>query len=190
MLRWPIVLLSIFSLGVAPDAAAPASPAPVRFGFIEPVSNNPLSQVGLDRYARYFVDRFAEVESVTTIPIPEAGGTNRAGAEVCRELQLSGFLRPTRHWQITDTTVRVDAQLIVTDCNGDMFFAGGTTLIHERSTTMLPQDQIDGVSQKAAAVDLAKFLAFTEAHRATWNRLVTTGSMRESAASPTPSSER
>lgn len=181
----------LFALATAvlgcPSAAAdtsPASPAPqpaslaaVRLGYVSPTARTLLTQPVLDRYANDIQTRLAHAISASILPMPTARGASVASASMCQLLHLSGFVEPHARWQITSSSVIAATELVITDCDGNMFYNGHSSIVNKRDDTLSPQAQIDAAQDTASTELLHKFQAYKAVHEPQWNLLIHTGSM-------------
>jgi len=175
-----IAILAVLALSTVstPPASADEYYTVPRLGYIAPTARTELTQPVLDRYAKDIQTRFASAEAVSTVPIPTIRGESVAGTTACSLLQLSGYIEPHRHWHVTASTVSVDAELVVSDCNGNVFYQGTSSSSAARDPKLVPQAQLDTVQNDAATKLLADFAAYRTTHQADWTLLLRTGSFR------------
>jgi hypothetical protein len=182
-----IALLTLTFLLCGPGFAAadaPADSAPAaRLGFVAPTARRELTQPVLDRYAQDVRERVSGAVAVAIVPIPVDDGKSLANLATCRLLQLSGFFAPHRHWQVTDTSVVVDASFTISDCYGNLFFAGRSSRTEKRDQNAVPQAQVDAAQAAATADLMARFTRYKHVHQAAWDLMIGTGSVTGSPPS-------
>jgi hypothetical protein len=161
-----LATLLTFMVGVSPPVA--------RFGYVAPTSRESIWQPVLDRYASDIEQRFAQTISASIITVTPAE-TRDGSVKACQALGISGFVEPHAHWSTTQTEVSVEAELVVRDCNGNLYYQGSARRTAIRDNTMLPQSQIDEVQGFAATALLQEFEAYRAAHAPAWAQLLNGG---------------
>jgi hypothetical protein len=161
-----LAALLTLTVGVSPQVA--------RFGYLAPTSRESIWQSVLDRYASDIEQRFAQTAPASLIVVTAAEARN-GSAKACQALGISGFVEPHAHWSTTQTEVSVEAELVVRDCNGNLFYQGTARRTAIRDNTMLPQTQIDEVQGFAATALLQKFETYRAAHAPAWAQLLNSG---------------
>jgi hypothetical protein len=151
-----------------------ASPPVARFGYVAPTAREAIWQPILDRYASEIEQRFAQTIPASVVAVT-AAQTRDGSAKACRALDISGFVEPHAHWRTTQAEVSVEAELVVRDCNGNLYYQGSARRTSIRDNTMLPQTEIDEVQGFAATALLKQFEAYREAHVPAWEQLLNGG---------------
>ncbi len=184
-----------FSPSPSPSAASPApsetlAPLP-RFGYVAQTAQFAVYQPGLDRFTANLKDRLGDALALDLVPMP-ADSLTLLNAATCKRLRLSGFALPHRNWRIDETTVTVEAELSLLDCQGNMFYHGFDAQTVQRDNTLMPQTQIGDTQLKAMNELVHKVGTFKAVHESAWNVLLRTGTLDGStpviptAATPNP----
>ncbi len=124
-----------------------------------------------------YLQRLSDTVGVSVVTVPTLHGEIAANAELCRSLQLSGFVLPHAQWHLNYTVVSVDSGLVISDCYGNIFYDAGASRSTARDGNSLPQFQLDQV-QAAATDELVRtFSKYERKHASAWNAMLRTGSI-------------
>jgi hypothetical protein len=175
-----VALVSTVALAVASGSVARADQT--RFGYVVPTAIQAATQPVLEHFSNDLQQAFARQNAIATVTIERSPNTV-ADLGTCKRLQLSGYLKPRRHWQVTSNAMIVTAGLVVLDCYGNVFYDSSVTKSVARDANVTPQIQVDSVGADATSDLLRKFASFKSVHRSTWDLLAATGSIVNPPAS-------
>jgi hypothetical protein len=103
--------------------AASTSPDSVRFGWISRYNRGMQPDPIVDRYVGNIRDQIARAAGVTTVDLPGTPLEPEDYVRFCKALNLRGFIESAVGFRNDALEVSGSGSAIVTDCNGQIFFA-------------------------------------------------------------------
>jgi hypothetical protein len=176
------VLLCLQAAGAIAQTATPSG-SDIRFGYISRYNRGMQPAPIVDRYVANIRARIADAAAVTTVDLPGTPLEPDDYSRFCKSLGLRGFIESAVGFKSTALEVDGGGTAVVTDCAGQVFFAGNSLKIEARRAGVPAATQLDEAEEIATLALQLKFIAYRAAHPSEWTSLLATGWM---PANPAP----
>jgi hypothetical protein len=121
--------------------------------------------------------RIARAAGVTTVDLPGTPLEPDDYIKFCKSLHLRGFIESAVGFRNDALEVSCGGTAVITDCDGQVFFADYGVKLEPRNTGEPAATQLDEAQESATLTLEQNFLAYRAAHQSEWASLVANGSI-------------
>jgi hypothetical protein len=170
-----LALFLCVQAGVAIAQAATPSANGVRFGYISRYNRGMQPEPIVDRYVGDIRARIARAAGITTVNLPGTPLEPDDYIRFCKSLHLRGFIESAVSFRSDALEAGSGSTAVVTDCDGQVFFADYGVKLEPRKTGEPAATQLDQAHEDATLALQQKFLAYRAAHQSEWSSLLAKG---------------
>jgi hypothetical protein len=168
------LFLCVHACGAIAQSATPSADG-VRFGYISRYNRGMQPEPIVDRYVGDIRARIARAAGVTTVDLPGTPLEPDDYIRFCKSLHLRGFIESAVGFRNDPLEVSGSGTAVVTDCDGQVFFADYGVKLEPRNTGEPAATQLDEAQENATLALQQKFLAYRAAHQSEWASLLAKG---------------
>jgi hypothetical protein len=168
------LFLCVQASGAIARAATPSADG-VRFGWISRYNRGMQPEPTVDRYVGNIRAGIARAAGVTTVNLPGTPLEPGDYIRFCKSLHLRGFIESAVGFRNDALEVSGGGTAVVTDCDGQVFFAENGFRLEPRKTGEPAATQLDEAEASAALALQQQFLAYRAAHRSEWASMLAKG---------------
>jgi hypothetical protein len=156
------------------QAATPSANG-VRFGWISRYNRGMQPEPIVDRYVGNIRAGIARAAGVTTVNLPGTPLQPDDYTRFCKSLHLRGFIESAVGFRNDALEVSAGGTAIVTDCDGQVFFAENGFKLEPRKSDEPAVTQLDAAEASAALALQQQFLAYRDTHESEWASMLAKG---------------